>query len=126
MARCLPLDDVHPTQLYLSREKLAGVVEWFDFDDPNYGSLPAFKHEGTWYLSDGHTRAFAAALAGENTLRVERDDRVRKEFDFDVYLTCIDWCEEVDITSVRDLFGRIVEPNTYEQCWVDRCQAISD
>ena len=126
MPRRLPIGDVRPTQLYLSSEKLAGVLEWFDFDEPNYGSLPAFEHEGTWYLSDGHTRAFAAALAGADALRIERDDGVREESDFEVYLACIDWCEDAGLETVRDLSGRVVGPETYEERWVDRCRRAAD
>lgn len=126
MSRSLPLDDVRPTQLYLSSEKLAGVLEWFDFDDPNYGRLPAFEHDGEWYLSDGHTRAFAAVLAGEERLRIERDPAVREEYDFDVYLACIDWCAEAGVETVRDLRGRVVEPETFVAQWVERCQRIAD
>jgi len=126
MARRLPLDTVHPTQLYLSSEKLARVVDWFDFDDPAYEPLPAFEHEGTWYLSDGHSRAVAAALAGEDTLRIRRDERVRETYDFEVYLTCIEWCEEEAVETVHDLIGRVVEPDTYEEQWIKRCRAVGD
>jgi hypothetical protein len=78
MPRELPIDAVRPSQLYLSGAKLASVVERFDFEDPDYDPLPAFEHEGSWYLSDGHTRAFAAYLAGAETFRerwIERCNR---------------------------------------------------
>lgn len=124
MTRQLPLDEVSPTQLYLSSEKLTGVLEWFDFDDPAYDPVPVFEHESEWYLSDGHTRAFAAALAGADTLQVERDEHLREEYDFEVYLACIDWCSEAGIETVHDLHGRVVEPETYEALWIERCQNI--
>jgi len=124
MARSLALEAVRPTQLYLSSEKLAGVLEWFDFDVPNYEPLPAFEHEGAWYLADGHTRAFAAALAGATTLRIEREASVRDEHDFEVYLACIDWCAEAGVETVRDLSGRVVGPETYQQRWIERCRAF--
>lgn len=124
MTRRLPLGAVRPTQLYLSSEKLAAVVDWFDFDDPNYEPLPAFEHEGAWYLADGHTRAFAAALAGAETLRIERDAEVREKYDFEVYLACIDWCGEAGVETVLDLAGRVVGPETYRRLWVDRCQGL--
>lgn len=124
MARRLPIEDVHPTQLYLSSEKLAAVVDWFDFDAPRDDPLPAFEHEGEWYLSDGHTRAFAAWLAGADRIAVERDPEVREAYDFDVYLTCIEWCAEEGVETIPDLRGRVVEPATYEAVWVDRCREI--
>ncbi|ELZ79060.1 histone acetyltransferase (plasmid) [Haloferax larsenii] len=124
MARQLPLPAVSPTQLYLSKPKLVEVLEWFDCDDPQYDPLPVFEHEGQWYLSDGHTRGFAAALAGEDTLCVERDETLREEFDFEAYLTCIDWCEEAGVQSIHDLHGRVVEQDTYERKWISRCQRL--
>ncbi|WP_255193145.1 histone acetyltransferase [Natronobeatus ordinarius] len=126
MARRLPLSELRPTQLYLSSEKLAGMLEWFDVDDPNYEPLPVFEHDGAWYLSDGHTRAFATALAGAETIRVERDRTVLEEFDFDAYLTCIDWCAAAGVETVRDLHGRVVGPETYEREWVQRCQRFAE
>jgi hypothetical protein len=124
MARRLPVDEVRPTQLSLSSEKLAAVVDWFDFDAPTYEPLPAFEYDGEWYLSDGHTRAFVAWLAGESQIRVERDTEVREAYDFDVYRTCIEWCADADVESIPDLRGRVVDPATYEEEWVGRCRAV--
>ncbi len=121
-ARTLPIEDVRPTQLYLSAKKLRRVLEWFDFDEPNHGSLPAFEHDGRWYLSDGHTRAFAAYLAGAETLRIERDREIREAYDFGLYLECVDWCRDADVESVADLRGRVLEPETYEAQWLERCR----
>jgi hypothetical protein len=121
MPRELPIEEVHPTQLYLSSEKLGSVAEWFDFDDPEYDPLPAFEHEGSWYLADGHTRAFVAYLAGAESLLVRRDEAVREECDFDLYLECIEWCEDAGVDSPADFSGRILGPETFQYRWVDRC-----
>ncbi|APW97308.1 histone acetyltransferase [Halobiforma lacisalsi AJ5] len=126
MTRCLPRAEVRPTQLYLSSEKLAGVLEWFDFDEPEYEPLPAFEHRGAWYLADGHTRAFAASLAGVDTIRIERDPAVRETYDFEVYRRCIEWCAEAGVETVDDLHGRVVGPEAYRELWVDRCQRVGD
>jgi hypothetical protein len=126
MARRLPLAEVRPTQLYLSGEKVATAAAWFDFDDPDYGTLPAFEYDGEWYLSDGHTRAFLAYLAGFDTLRVERDREVREVYDFEVYEAAIEWCTDEDVTAIGDLAGRVVEPETFEDLWVARCQSVGD
>lgn len=126
MPRRLPIDAVRPTQLYLSSEKLAGVLDWFEFDAPSYDPLPAFRYDGDWYLADGHTRAFAAALAGAETVRIERDRDVREAHDFEVYLACIEWCADAGVETIHDLHGRVVDPATYETQWIDRCQRISD
>lgn len=126
MARELPLTTVRPSQLYLSDEKLAAVIDWFDFEDPEYDPLPMFEYQGDIYLSDGHTRAFAAYLSGAETLRVEHDETVREECDFEVYRACIDWCRSAGVETVPDLRGRIVGPETYQEDWIERCHAVTE
>jgi hypothetical protein len=126
MARRLPVSDVRPTQLYLSSEKLVGAASWFDSDDPTYDPLPVFQYDNQWFLSDGHTRAFLAYLAGADELRVERDEDVREEYDFDVYEAAIRWCDEDGVTEVADLAGRVVEPETFADVWVARCQSYGE
>lgn len=126
MARNVSIDAVRPTQLYLSSEKLATVIEWFDFDTPAYDPLPVFEHEEEWYLADGHTRAFASSLAGAEMVRVRRDESIREEYDFEVYLTCIDWCAEAGVETIHDLRGRVVGPQTYQEQWIDRCNAVAE
>ncbi|MFT4889574.1 MAG: hypothetical protein ACI9YT_000484 [Halobacteriales archaeon] len=117
--RRVPVEDLRPTQLYLSAAKLASVLEEFAADDP--GPLSAFEHEDEWYLSDGHTRAFAAYLGGAESVRIERDHEVREAYDFDLYLTCIDWCREENVRSVPDLAGRVLDHETFEEQWIERC-----
>jgi hypothetical protein len=124
--RQIPVEDLHPTQLYLSAAKLASVLEEFDDQGPNYGPLPAFEHEGEWYLSDGHTRAFAAYLGGAESVRIERDREVREVYDFDLYLTCIDWCRGAGVRTVSDLAGRVLDHETFEEQWIERCQRAAE
>ena len=120
--RRIDVEHLCPTQLYLSAAKLASVLDEFDDEGPEYGPLPAFEHDGEWYLSDGHTRAFAASLGGADTVRIDRDREVREVYDFDLYLTCIDWCREEDVRTVPDLAGRILDHETFEEAWIVRCQ----
>jgi len=125
MSPAVPTEAVRPTQLYLSTAKLAGVLEWFDPEDPNYDPLPAFRHGGEWYLADGHTRAFVAGLAGADRLRIERAP-VREDHDFAVYRAAIEWCREAGIETIAGLHGRLVGPEEYERLWVDRCRRVTD
>lgn len=125
----LALSAVRPTQLYLSGPKLAEVIGWFDFEDPNYGALPVFDFDddGTWYLTDGHTRAFVAHLAGVEELRVEPEGaEFEGENDLDRYRTCIDRCEEADVRSIPDLAGRVLSQERFEERWVERCQTVGN
>jgi hypothetical protein len=125
-SRRIDVEDLHPTQLYLSAAKLAAVLDDFETDGPDYGPLPAFEHDGEWYLSDGHTRAFAAYLGGAETIRIERDREVREVYDFDLYLTCIDWCREEGVRAVPDLAGRVLDHETFEEAWIGRCQRAAE
>lgn len=141
MPRSVPLDDVRPTQLYLNGRKLALATEWFDFDipgtpgvpgarssrassgAPNYDPLPVAELDGDLVLTDGHTRAFLAWVAGADELRVrpETDD-----LDWPVYRRCLEWCREEDVTHVGDLASRAVDADTFEEVWVDRCQRAAE
>jgi len=124
--RRIDIEDLRPSQLYLSAAKLASALDEFDEEGPDYGSLPAFEHEGEWYLSDGHTRAFAAYLVGADRVRIERDHEVREVYDFDLYLTCIDWCREADVRTVSDLAGRVLDHETFEEQWIERCRRAAE
>lgn len=119
----LPRDDVGPSQCYLNGRKLALAAEWFDFDDPKYDPLPVRRFEGVpddrWILTDGHTRAFLAVLAGVDELEVSEDT---DDIPVDLYAECIRWCRADDITHVADLVGRVVGPETFETVWIERCQ----
>jgi hypothetical protein len=123
--RQLSIEDLHPSQLYLSAAKLASVLEAFD-DGPDPGPLPAFEYGGEWYLSDGHTRAFAAHLGGVEEVWIERDSEVREEYDFELYETCIEWCREAGIESVADLSGRVLPHAEFEDAWIERCRRVVD
>jgi hypothetical protein len=122
------LDAVRPSQLFLDGRKLALVTQWFDFGNPNYDPLPVRRFEAAvgeenWVLTDGHTRAFVAHLAGADELRVVRDS---DDLDADTYRKCIDWCDEENVTEIPDLAGRVLSADEFEERWVARCQAVTD
>jgi hypothetical protein len=121
----LPVAALRPTQLYLSAAKLSAVLEEFA-DGPDPGPLPAFEYEGEWYLSDGHTRAFAAYLGGVEELWIERDPEVRTEYDFELYRECIEWCREARVESVADLSGRVLPHDEFEDAWIERCRRVAE
>lgn len=126
----VPLDAVRPSQLYLDGRKLSLVTEWFDFETPNYDPLPVRRFDVSgeggktrWTLTDGHTRAFVAHLAGADELRVVRDT---DDLDVDTYRKCIGWCNEENVTEIPDLAGRVLNADEFEERWVARCQAAAD
>ena len=122
----LPVEAVQPSQLYLNGRKLSLVTQWFDFAEPNYDPLPvrrvARPRGGeVWTLTDGHTRAFVAHLAGAGELRVVLD---RDDLPMDTYRRCVEWCEAEGVTEVADLAGRVLNADEFEERWVERCQEI--
>lgn len=117
------IDDPQPSQLYLNGRKLALATEWFDFDEPNYDPVPVVELDGEWVLTDGHTRAFLASLAGADELRVRRDE---DDLEWGIYRECVGWCKDEGITRVADLHGRALNADTFVETWVKRCQAVGD
>lgn len=119
----LAVEEVQPSQLSLNGRKLALATEWFDFDDPEYDPLPVVRLDGEWTLTDGHTRAFLAALAGAERLDVREDT---DDLPMALYAECVAWCRDEGVTDVRDLSGRVVNPDTFEREWVDRCRRAAE
>jgi len=103
------VDALQPTQYCLSAGKLRDAMAWFDFDDPTYEPLEVLEVDsGDRLLLDGHTRAFLAVMAGEDTLRIAD---ATDDVDPDVYLTCREWCRERDVDSIGDWSARSGRPN---------------
>ncbi|WP_458188710.1 hypothetical protein [Haladaptatus sp. NG-WS-4] len=72
-------------------------------------------------LTDGHTRAFVAYLAGADELRVVRNT---DDVSMPAYERCVSWCEDEGVTDVSDLAGRVVTNETFEEQWVERCRSL--
>jgi hypothetical protein len=108
------LDELQPSQLYLSEAKLA----WVQHEDAPAEPLPVKELGGRVVLTDGHTRAFAAWQAGRAEIEVYWDP---DDLDWQAYQICVAWCEEEGIRTVADLAGRIVSPQEYEVVWLQRC-----
>lgn len=128
MSRTISIDGVRPSQLYLNGAKVTAVIEWFDFDEPDrtYGMLPVLEYGGDPYLTDGHTRAFVAYLAGVEELRVTRDDTTFDRTDRLLYRECLGWCSDAGITTIGDLAGRVLSPEAYEKRWIERCHRTAE
>jgi hypothetical protein len=115
----VPLDEVQPTQLYISAQKLAEVLRDLDAARPaTIEPLPLKRLAGHVILTDGHTRAFAAFLCGVSEVPAYWDE---DELDWEAYRICVQWCDAEGISSVKDLAGRVVGPRDYQRKWLDRC-----
>ena len=71
----IKLLDLQPGRFYISGNKLRKVRERFDPEDlSNFDPLPVRELSGKMILTDGHTGALAAHLAGLSELPVTFDE----------------------------------------------------
>ncbi|MEA4823871.1 MAG: GNAT family N-acetyltransferase [Clostridiaceae bacterium] len=118
----LPLSSLQPSQLYISDGKLQNVREWFNPSDTvNFDPIPLKRLCGRLVMTDGHTRAVAAYLAGWNEIPVHMDT---SKLDMSAYETDIRWCDEAGIHMPADLAKRIVSHKDYERLWRKRCMEM--
>jgi len=116
------LDEIQPSQLYISTEKLAEVMK--GFNPANLDSLepiPVKKLGNDVIFVDGHTRAFAAFLQGLSEVPVYWED---EELDWDAYEICVKWCKDEGIRTIVDLKNRMISQENYEVLWLKRCEKM--
>ncbi|MCL2058199.1 MAG: GNAT family N-acetyltransferase [Oscillospiraceae bacterium] len=120
----LPVSGLQPSQLWISEGKLRLVREWFDPNDKdsgNFDPIPVKRFNGKVLMTDGHTRAVAAYLAGWDSVPVYWDE---DELDMRAYAMDVKWCDEEAVRSPIDLAGRIVPHKDYERLWRKRCMEM--
>lgn len=118
----LLLSRLKPTQLCISEGKLRNVREWFDpYDKHSLDPIPLKELDSKLIVTDGHTRAVAAYLAGWEEIPVYMDT---EELDMDAYAKNVTWCEDAGIATFADLAGRIVSHTDYERLWRKRCMEM--
>lgn len=118
----MALAEIQPSQLYISAEKLAHIMDWWH--PPHLEMLPAvpIKRLNNWVIfTDGHTRAFAAYRQGFSEVPVFWDE---DELDWEAYQICVDWCIEAGIHTVMDLKKCVLPPDDYEVLWLGRCREM--
>lgn len=77
--------------------------------------------DGIPILTDGHTRAVSAILAGlESVPLIYEED----ELDWKLYRYCVEQCKQKGIHSPYDLVDRIISANDYEEKWIGWCEQI--
>lgn len=114
----LRLDQIQPSQLYINCGKLDAVQAAASLEAVSVKQL-----NGRIVFTDGHTRAFAAHLAGRREIEVYWED---EELDWEAYQICVDWCLAEGIHSIADLAGRVIDPQQYEVLWLDRCRHMQE
>jgi 3-methyladenine DNA glycosylase AlkD len=117
-----PLAELQPSQLYISAAKLAHVQRDSTLQRPeSLEPIPIKALGGRIIMTDGHTRALAALLAGLTEIPVVWDE---DELDWEAYQICVDWCLAEGIHTVADLQGRVVPAAEYEIVWHQRCREM--
>lgn len=120
--RLVPLRDLQPSQILVSREKLEAVVEgWPDRRAATLPPVPVRRYGDRLVLTDGHSRALAAHRAGLDAIRVVDD---RDALDDEAYEICVGWCVDAGIRTVPDLEERVVDAVAYRREWLDRCRDL--
>ncbi len=119
----LDLDLLTPSQLYVSEDKLARVRAWFDGTVSSMHPVPVMPLAGRLLLTDGHTRAVAAYLAGLRQIPCvwETDDLDRAAYAADISM-----CAEDGIPTVAALSARIVSGEDYRRLWIGRCDGLEE
>jgi hypothetical protein len=119
-----PLADLQPSQLFINQEKLEALQSKIDFNNPECIPPIPIKHlDDEWIMTDGHTRAFAAFLAGLDKVPTFLDEDA---LDWAAYRICVDWCHEAGIEETADLLGRVIDADAYQIRWIDRCRQMQD
>ncbi len=117
----LPLSDLQPSQLWVSEGKLRLCREWFDGEIAHIDAIPVRKFQGRTLMTDGHTRAVMAWLAGFTEVPCYWDE---DELDMTAYAKDIEWCGAEGVRGVADLAKRIVSAKDYERLWRRRCMEM--
>lgn len=117
-----PLIGLQPSQIWISEGKLRLVREWFDpARRESFDPIPVKRLGGRILMTDGHTRAVAAHLAGWESVPVYWDE---DELDMRAYAADVAWCDGEGILSPVDLAARVVPHRDYERLWRKRCMEM--
>ena len=118
----LRLKDLQPSQFYISERKLRDVQKWFRPSDlSNFEAIPVKMLDGIPVMTDGHTRAAAAVLAGLDAVPLVWD---RDDLSWEMYRKCVEECRKRRICSPRDLIHWIVSETDYHEKWDRWCDQM--
>lgn len=116
------LNELQPSQLYISEGKMRLVHEWFDPTSlDKFDPIPVLEVGNRFAITDGHTRVMAALFAGlENIPAYIDPDEIRSSVE-----TRVSWCQGENIFRPSDLVNRVVAHKDYEKLWRKRCMENS-
>ncbi|MGC9780703.1 MAG: hypothetical protein HZR80_15790 [Candidatus Heimdallarchaeota archaeon] len=120
----MDLEQIQPSQLYISKRKLRKIQKAIDPTDVSTLEVVPIKKLGSDIIyTDGHTRAYAAYLAGITRIRVEWET---EDLDWEMYEICVGWCKEAGIFTVVDFKGREIDQKSYRKLWYKRCALMQN
>lgn len=113
---------LHPTQLYLSEKKLAGLQTLYQSVElNNVDPISILAFGDCLLITDGHHRAYQALLAGRDTISAEFD----RDGGDALYALYAQACEERKIDSVLDLKHHILPQDEYAAKWYNWCDGFN-
>jgi len=115
----IDIDEITPSQLYLSKERLKDLEE----KEQDLEPLPVKRIGDELFFTDGHHRAFILSDLSRKKIEVYHDE---DDLDWLEYLICVDWCREEGIESISDLDERIVSEEDFKKLWIERCQDMHE
>lgn len=123
------IHSMQPSQLYINEKKLERVEEQIE-ERGIYSLEPIpiqvlflnYTSQG-YLILDGHTRAVALLRKGWEKCRTIYETEL---LNWEAYRMCIRWCIKEGIRRPSDLLDRIVDEETYQELWLDRCNRMKE
>ena len=117
--KTLKINDLQPSQFYISKEKINNIKKWFNPQDlSNFEPIPIKELDGQVVITDGHTRLVVALLFGLDSVPLVWDE---DELNWDMYRECVRECKKLGITSPSNLLTRIISKDEYDIKWNKWC-----
>ena len=116
------IKDLHPSQLYLSEEKLQDIQMLYQsVEKHNINPISVLAYGNCFLITDGHHRAYQALLVGQDTISAEFD----RDGGDELYHLYAQACEKRKIYSVLDLKNHILPEDEYEAKWYNWCDGFN-
>jgi len=120
----LQINQIVLSQLYINSDKLDAVLKFFEEKkEHDLEPIPIKELDGELVATDGHTRLLAWYLNGYKEVDCVWEDL---EMDWDAYRIFVQWCRDEGIESIADLQDRIIDADTYQWIWLDRCRIVEE
>lgn len=119
----LSFDELRPSQIVVSEKKLTNATEHINSIGSAYKPLPVRKHNDKYVLTDGHARALALYIKGDDKVKVVIDE---ESIDERFYNKCLELCEKQELTSISKLKDKVVDHDVYMAIWDENCVCLYD